>query len=117
MDLKTLSWNVQGLSNKEKHIIISQGFIIAKPDLICLQETKLREMNDMFVKDIWGLSSSSWLALLSWGASGGILLIWNKQKLEVLDHELGAFSISIRYKVLRDQRVWVFPGVYGPTLL
>lgn len=46
MDLKILSWNVQGLNNREKRISISQGFLNAKPDLICLQETKLMDIHD-----------------------------------------------------------------------
>lgn len=70
-------------------------------------------MNDLIVKEVWGCRTSSWLALPSWGASGGILVIWDENKLEVLEHELGAFSVAIRCKVVEEEE-WVFVGVYGP---
>lgn len=65
MDLKIISWNVRGLCNREKCCSINQGFINARPDLICLQDTKLRVISNLIVKDIWGSSSSLWLALPS----------------------------------------------------
>lgn len=50
------------------------------------------------------------------GSFRGTLIIWNNQKLEVLDHELGAYFISICCKVLGDLREWVFSGVYEPNM-
>lgn len=64
-----------------------------------MQETKIKDMNDMVIKDVWGKSSSHWLALPSCGASGGIVLIWNEDKVVVVEHEVSAFSIQFKLNV------------------
>lgn len=56
----------------------------------------------LFVKEVWGPRPCGWVALLSWGASGGILVIWDVGKIEVLEHVIGAFSVSIRCRVKGD---------------
>lgn len=68
----------------------------------------------MMVKEVWGLRPCEWLMLPSWGASGGILLIWDPNKVDVLDHDIGAYSISPKCKLKRTADEWVFVGVYGP---
>lgn len=42
--------------------------------------------------------------------------MWNVDTLEVLDHEIGAFSIPIQCKLVDELEEWVFSGVNGPTL-
>lgn len=49
----------------------------------------------------------------SWG--GRILMIWDVDKIEVLEHELGPFSISLRCKLKGKSDEWVFAGVYDPN--
>lgn len=41
-------------------------------------------------------------------------MIWDENKLKILEHELGAFSVSIRCKVVEEEEEWVFVGVYRP---
>lgn len=113
MDFKIFSWNVRGLGNRDKRVTVGQC-ISKSLDLVCFQETKLSVMNDMIVNDVWGQRTSSWLTLPYWGALGGILLIWNENKLEILDHEIITFSVSIRCKLVDE---WVFVGVYGHLIL
>lgn len=43
-------------------------------------------------------------------------MIWNEEKVEVLEWEVGAYSISIRCKMVDGEDEWVFSGVYGPVL-
>lgn len=75
MDLKIFSWNVRGLGNRDKRVSINRSIVDAKPDIICVQETKIQSMSDSIIKDVWGSSTDSWVALPSWGASGGILVL------------------------------------------
>jgi hypothetical protein len=49
------------------------------------------------------------------GASGGILLMWNKRVVEKLDDAVGYFSVSCKFRNIEDQKVWMFTGVYGPN--
>lgn len=43
-------------------------------------------------------------------------MIWNEDRVVVLKQEVGAFLISIRYKMLDSLEEWVFSVVYGPVL-
>lgn len=54
MDLKLLSWNVRGMENKEKKVILNQNLMGSIPDILCLQETKIQVMSDRVVKEVWG---------------------------------------------------------------
>ncbi|RVW49728.1 hypothetical protein CK203_070052 [Vitis vinifera] len=55
-----------------------------------------------------------WGALEASGFAGGILVCWDKRTLDVLDVEVGQFSISCRVRNVEDGLIWMFTGVYGP---
>lgn len=42
-------------------------------------------------------------------------MIWNVDRVEVMDHEVGAFSISSRYRMVEGVEEWIFSRVYGPV--
>ncbi|RVW59506.1 hypothetical protein CK203_115576 [Vitis vinifera] len=48
------------------------------------------------------------------GVAGGILICWDKRTLEVLEMEMGQFSISCKLRNVEDGKAWIFIGVYGP---
>ena len=48
------------------------------------------------------------------GSAGGILICWDKRTLDVLELEVGQFSISCRFSNVEDGLIWIFTGVYGP---
>ena len=49
-------------------------------------------------------------------AVGGIVVFWDDKVLELVGMEVGVYSISYRFKNYDDGFVWIFTGVYGPTL-
>ncbi|RVW20243.1 hypothetical protein CK203_110271 [Vitis vinifera] len=53
-----------------------------------------------------------WRALDADGATGGLLICWDKRSLEVVDWKEGQYSLSCRFKNVEDGVVWVFTGVY-----
>ena len=55
-----------------------------------------------------------WEAMNAMGSVGGVLLVWDKRSLELIDKEVGSFSISCRFKNIDNGFVWAFTGVYGP---
>ena len=48
------------------------------------------------------------------GSAGGVLVVWDKRSLELIDKEMGSFSVSCRLKNVVNDFVWAFIGVYGP---
>ncbi|OVA12966.1 hypothetical protein BVC80_1157g1 [Macleaya cordata] len=67
------------------------------------------------VDQVGGHFDYGWSALPSRGRSGGILMMWNKQTIEVVDICYGNHSISWQCITKCDGFKWVISGVYGPN--
>ena len=102
MNLKLLSWNVRGANDINKRRIIKSVVRKQKVDLFCIQETKIQLMTEGVVKSLAVGRFLDWRALEVVGASGGVLICWDKRSLEILEWEE------------ENGVVWVFTGVYGP---
>ncbi|XP_035544586.1 uncharacterized protein LOC118347981 [Juglans regia] len=50
------------------------------------------------------------------GASGGILVMWDKRVVESSDEFVGEFSVGCLFRNIDDGFLWAFAGVYGPNL-
>ncbi|KAJ9697005.1 hypothetical protein PVL29_008976 [Vitis rotundifolia] len=114
MKLKILSWNVRGVNDKSKRKIIKAVVRKQMADLLCFQETKMQVMSEGVVRSLGSGRFLDWRALDAIGSAGGILVCWDKRTLEIMDWEVGRFSISCKFKNVDDGMVWVFTGVYGP---
>ena len=57
-----------------------------------------------------------WGAMDARGQAGGIVVFWNKWVFEVLEMEVGAFSVSCRFRNCEGSYVWMFSGVYRSIL-
>ena len=51
------------------------------------------------------------------GQAGGIVVFWDKRVLELFEMEVGAFSVSHRFRNSKGSFVWMFSGGYGPILV
>ena len=102
MNLKLLSWNVRSANDINKRRIIKSVVRKQKVDLFCIQEIKIQLMTDGVVKSLGVGRFLDWRALEVVGASGGVLICWDKRSLEILEWEE------------ENGVVWVFTGVYGP---
>ncbi|RVW27722.1 Transposon TX1 uncharacterized 149 kDa protein [Vitis vinifera] len=71
-------------------------------------------MSEGLVKSLGSGRFLDWGAMGAQGAAGGILICWDKRTLEVLEMEMGQFSISCRLRNVEDGIVWIFTGVYEP---
>ena len=57
-----------------------------------------------------------WDCLEVEGASGGILLLWEKKVVQKNDVAKGLFSLLCKFRCLEGNFEWMFYGVYGPNL-
>ena len=83
-------------------------------DLVCLQETKVQEMNNVMARSHGVGHFLNWKALNAKGTAGGILLFWDKRRINMVDSVVGSFSVSCLFRMAEDGYQWVFSGVYGP---
>ena len=114
MNVKILSWNVRGLNDRDKRLQVRSLIKQWGADIICLQETRLELVTRRIVRSLWGIHHVDWMFLGSVGASGGILLMWDRRVVEKIDEAVGDFSVSCRFRGVIDQFDWAFSGVYGP---
>ena len=117
MKLRVLSWNIREANDSEKRKVIKALIKGQKVDVVCLQETKMQEMSKMIVRSLGVGRCLDWKVLNSRGASSGVLVLWDKKVLQLLEAEVGNFSVSCRFKNCEDDFCWLFFGVYGPSLM
>uniref|UniRef100_A0A2N9HVH9 Elongation factor P C-terminal domain-containing protein n=1 Tax=Fagus sylvatica TaxID=28930 RepID=A0A2N9HVH9_FAGSY len=79
-------------------------------------ETKLEFIDRGIIRSLWGIQHVDWLYLGSDGASGGILIMWDRRVVAMTDSAVGHFSISCKFRNVLDQKEWAFSGVYGPNI-
>jgi len=115
MKPKILSWNVRGLNNRRKRLRICNLLRDWKVDLICFQETKVKDPSRQFVRSLWGCNYVDWCCLDASGASGGILILWDKRVVEKVDVCVGRFTLAVSLRNVDDHFEWGFVGVYGPN--
>ena len=115
MKVKIMSWNVLGVNDSDRRKIIRNFIRYQRVDLVCLQETKIQEMTAAVARSLGVGRLSDWRALNAEGAAGGVLMFWDKRIMELVDSEIGLFSISCLFKMVERGFLWTFSGVYGPV--
>ncbi|KAL4614544.1 hypothetical protein ACB092_07G061100, partial [Castanea dentata] len=97
-NLKIISWNVRGLNGKEKRLKVRNFLCSWRADIVYLQETKLEWVTRGLVRSIWSCPFIDWLYLGSEGASGGILLLWDRRVVEKIEKAVGHFQFRVGSK-------------------
>ena len=80
-----------------------------------LQETKVHQMNNVTARSLRVGRFLNWRALNAEGSAGGIILLWDKRRISLVDSVAGSFSVSCLFRMENDGFQWVFSRVYGPT--
>ena len=63
MKLRMVSWNVQGLNDSWKHLIVRNLLWEWNCDVVYLQETKLAGMDRQLICSLWSCPYVDWVAL------------------------------------------------------
>ena len=70
--------------------------------MVCLQETKIQKMSTVDARSLGVGRLAEWKVVEAKGTAGGILVFWDKRKLEVMEVELGHFSVTCIFKNTED---------------
>jgi len=96
--VRIISWNVRGLNCPVKRGDVKWVLRRFACDVAILQETKMEEIGRDVVVSLWGRRRVQWLFLPSVGRSGGIIIMWDPQVLEIEDSRIGRFSVCCKFK-------------------
>jgi exonuclease III len=113
--IKFISWNVRGLNERKKRLAVRETFLLEKPDLVCLQETKLEKIDQRMIREICGLRLLKYEAIKSQGTRGGIIIAWTPTKFTLMQSDERAYSLSLLLKNNVDGTRFWFSGIYGPS--
>lgn len=99
---------------KEKRVAVRQTMLMEKPDLVCLQETKLADVNNTLVVQTCGRKLKQFEYLEAEGTKGGILIAWCDKKFKLINSTKGNYSLTLVLEY-GDEKIQV-TSVYGPTV-
>ena len=85
MKIKILSWNVRGLNDPDKRKVLKGLLKRWNCSVVCLQETKLKEVDRTIIRSLWGDRRVKWESLTEVRSAGGILMMWNSSQVACLD--------------------------------
>ena len=72
-----LVWNVRGLNSPARRTAVRSFINLHAVSVVCLQETKLSDVDSAVVAEICGVAFSEFVFSPSDGASGGLLVAWS----------------------------------------
>jgi len=108
---RLLSWNVRGLNDSHKRDVIKSFLREWRCDLICLQETKLEVVSLSVIRSLWGNFSAGFDFLKAEGASGGIIVMWDKNIFNLVSSSQWVFSLTCFFQMVDGGFTWACSGV------
>ena len=111
--MKVLTWNVRGLSSPHKRAQIKNIITSYDPNVVVLIETKLKVAKKFTIKSLWGIKSIKWIAKKSYRNSGGILILWNDLRYNIINSNEDSFTVSANFK--GNNTTWWLTTIYGPA--
>lgn len=92
--MKIISWNIRGLGECSKRISLKKFLQHHCPDMVLFQETKIWTFDRKLIKSMWISKDINWANVESNGWSGGLLVLWDESKMNVLEVLKGGYSLS-----------------------
>lgn len=117
-DLQILCWNVRGLNSAARRQTVQQIIASVPCNIVCLQETKLSQIDDSLVRSVGGRMLRSYSFLPAGGVSGtrgGILILWNDDVINIDSIDKKDFSLTANVTIKATEVLSLLTVVYGPT--
>lgn len=90
-----ISWNVRGISERDKQALNKKEITENNPTIVILQETKTTIFDIPLIQSLWSFRNVGWIALEANGSTGGILIMWNDPSFTVTNITKGEFTLSL----------------------
>jgi len=112
--LNVISWNVRGLGDLDKCNLVRNAFRDVNPVIVCLQETKLPEI-DFFKAATFLPVGFSYVFSPSDGARGGILTAWDPNIFSLTHDFIKPYSLTCSFSCNLTNLDFSVTNTYGPS--
>jgi hypothetical protein len=68
------------------------------------------------MRSLWGCHHAKWCYVAFRGASGGILLMWDRRVVKKIKVCMGEFVVTCSFRNVVADFAWAFAWIYGPNL-
>eukprot|EP00253_Pinus_taeda_P007889 PITA_07889 len=111
--MKFTSWNIGGLGSKRKQRMLSCRMKQEMRDMIFIQETKCSIQKLKLIHSKW-LNRFEFLEVKAENTVGGILTLWNPQKVNIIDAEASRNYLLVVIQRVGVSETFLVTNVYGP---
>lgn len=112
-NLTALIWNVRGLNSLARREAVLNMLSVVRPNVVSLQETKLRNVDPSLAREFLGNSLSDFCYLPANGTRGGLLLAWDSEFVTITNPSLRNFSIMASVLLQSTNVAFLLTTVYG----
>lgn len=92
--INIICWNVCDLNSQARKAIVHKTFTSTTCHLVCLQETKLSNVEQNLAGYLGGYNLRSFAHKPTEGTRGGVLLLWNNEYIDVVDVHQSVYNLS-----------------------
>jgi hypothetical protein len=110
---KTLSWNVRGTNDNRKWNAIRTTIEASSCVALCFQETKRSSFDISFIKNFCPRRLNNFALFPSYGASGGLLTVWNGSLFSGSVSDSNRFGLTVKLVSLQSGQEIFLTNIYG----
>lgn len=93
--MKIISFNIRGLGGRVKKKEVKELVRLQKPNMLCLQETKMEGVDRSVCSMLWEGDEFEWASKDAVGRSGGLIVLWNRECFEVVSVFTGSNFLGL----------------------
>jgi exonuclease III len=112
--MKIVSWNVRGLGRLDKRKEVCKLVREKNPFIVCLQETKVQNCDDLLSRSLWGSSSLCYSFRPSVGSSGGLLTLWDTSEVDIWSSMSRDHVLWCHGRFIKSGEEFMVANVYAP---
>ncbi|KAL9673474.1 hypothetical protein QQ045_029732 [Rhodiola kirilowii] len=115
--MQVITWNVRGANGRRKQLALRRLRCKFQMNMVFIQETKIRKLEDKVVEALWGGEKFSWFGSDAEDSSGGLLTIWEPDFLQLISKVSGR-SFTLVHGTIKENQLEVtinFLNVYAPN--
>ncbi|RCV36438.1 hypothetical protein SETIT_7G319000v2, partial [Setaria italica] len=110
-----ISWNVRGLGDTNKRSLVRDAISSSRPNFICLQETKLDNIDCLTVKSFLPAYLDAFQHLNAAGTRGGILTAWDSSAFTLSSSFSGPHSLTTLLTSSASDYSFSITNAYAPS--